>query len=61
MNNKEMIFTFKKLNRNNEIKEVINNLTLTETEDLIRKLDYMEYNYYIEGKAKKQKVKKKKS
>ena len=60
MNNKEMLFTFKILNRNNEIKEIINNLTLTEIEDLIRKLDYNEYNYYIEGKSK-QKCKKKKS
>ena len=41
-------------------KEIINNLTLTEIEDLIRKLDYNEYNYYIEGKSK-QKCKKKKS
>ena len=53
MNDNEMLFNFTKLDKQGEIKEVINSLNLTQLEIIIKSL----YNYSIE--LKKQKTKRK--
>ena len=48
MNNNDMLFKFTKLNKQGEIKEVIDNLNLDQIEILIKSLNNKLYNYSIE-------------
>ncbi len=58
MKNNEMLFNFTKLDKQGEIKEVINSLNLAQIEILIKSLNNKLYNYSIELNNTKQKVKK---
>ena len=58
MHNKDMLFDFTKLDKQGEIKEVINNLNIDQLETITKSLNNKLYNYSIELNKTKVKVKK---
>ena len=58
MKKNEMLFNFTKLDKQGEIKEVIDNINLAQLEILVKSLNDKLYNYSVELNKQKTKVKK---